>query len=132
MKKLLFTALLASSFLMAKSVTIKVVEHIPLYSSEENCGSEWDENNILGTIVGGVAGGALGNQFGGGSGKKLATVGGAIVGGIAGNQIQDKVKSNGTCSIEKEIIGYENIGYYKNKKYSIKADKKLKNFEIEL
>ena len=33
-----------------------------------------DQNRILGTIAGAVVGGALGNQVGGGSGKKIATV----------------------------------------------------------
>jgi uncharacterized protein YcfJ len=47
-----------------------------------------DQNRIAGSAIGAVVGGLLGNQFGGGSGKTLATVGGAVAGGYAGNQVQ--------------------------------------------
>lgn len=47
-----------------------------------------DENRVAGTAIGAVLGGLVGNQFGGGSGKTLATVGGAVAGGYAGNQVQ--------------------------------------------
>jgi outer membrane lipoprotein SlyB len=39
-------------------------------------------------VAGAVVGGLLGNQVGGGSGKKVATVGGAIAGGVAGHNIE--------------------------------------------
>lgn len=41
----------------------------------------------VGTGVGAVVGGLLGNQIGGGSGRKLATVAGVLMGGYAGNEI---------------------------------------------
>ena len=41
-----------------------------------------------------MIGGVLGNQFGGGDGKKLATVGGALAGGYAGNKIQENNQEN--------------------------------------
>jgi uncharacterized protein YcfJ len=47
-----------------------------------------DQNRIAGTALGAVIGGLVGNQFGGGSGKTLTTVGGAVAGGYAGNQVQ--------------------------------------------
>ena len=47
-----------------------------------------DEHRIAGTAVGAVVGGLLGNQIGGGTGKKIATVAGAVGGGYAGNQVQ--------------------------------------------
>jgi len=47
-----------------------------------------DQHRIAGTAVGAVVGGLLGNQVGGGSGKKIATVAGAVGGGYAGNHRQ--------------------------------------------
>lgn len=46
------------------------------------------DGNYLGTIGGGVIGGLLGNQVGGGSGKKVATVAGVIGGALAGHAIE--------------------------------------------
>jgi outer membrane lipoprotein SlyB len=37
-----------------------------------------------------VAGGLLGNQIGGGSGKKIATVAGVVGGGLAGHEIEKR------------------------------------------
>lgn len=54
-----------------------------------------DDKNIVGAMGGGVAGGVVGNQFGGGSGKTLATVGGAIGGAYLGNQYLPT--RNATC-----------------------------------
>jgi uncharacterized protein YcfJ len=47
-----------------------------------------DHDRVAGTVIGAVAGGVIGHQFGGGSGKTLATVGGAVAGGAIGNHIQ--------------------------------------------
>jgi uncharacterized protein YcfJ len=51
-----------------------------------------DEHRIAGTAIGAIAGGVIGHQIGGGSGKKLATVGGAAAGGYAGNQVQKNMQ----------------------------------------
>jgi uncharacterized protein YcfJ len=47
-----------------------------------------DQERVAGTAIGAVLGGLIGNQFGGGNGKTLTTVGGAVAGGYAGNQVQ--------------------------------------------
>jgi uncharacterized protein YcfJ len=47
-----------------------------------------DHDRVAGTVIGAVAGGVIGHQFGGGSGKTLATVGGAAAGGYIGNHVQ--------------------------------------------
>ncbi|MDR7098724.1 uncharacterized protein YcfJ [Lysobacter niabensis] len=47
-----------------------------------------DTHKVAGTALGAVAGGLLGNQVGGGSGKKVATVAGAAGGAYAGRKIQ--------------------------------------------
>ena len=55
-----------------------------------------DEHKIAGTALGAVVGGVLGNQIGGGSGKKLATVAGAAAGGYAGNKVQGNMQDKDT------------------------------------
>ena len=45
------------------------------------------EHRVAGTVVGAVIGGVIGHQFGGGSGKTLATAGGAVAGGAIGNHV---------------------------------------------
>ncbi|MGQ0701232.1 MAG: glycine zipper 2TM domain-containing protein [Panacagrimonas sp.] len=44
---------------------------------------------VAGPLLGAVVGGVVGHQFGGGSGKKLATVAGAVGGGVAGKKIDE-------------------------------------------
>ena len=55
-----------------------------------------DEHKILGTVVGAALGGVVGHQFGGGSGKKVATAAGAVAGGYAGNQVQGNMQAGDT------------------------------------
>lgn len=142
MKKIVLISFVVASSVFAKSVTIDVSEHRPIYEKKEvtkkveNCGGS-DENNILGTVVGAVGGGVIGHQFGGGSGKKLATVAGAIGGGYAGNRVQENVK-NKDCtykdvtSTEDVITGYKNIGYYQGKQYSKVTTKKQSQITVEV
>lgn len=142
MKRVVLFSLLVASSVFARSVTIDVSEHIPIYETREvtntveDC-SGFDGNNILGTVIGGVAGGVIGNQFGGGSGKKLATVAGAIGGGIAGNKVQENMKNKdctykNVTSTQEVITGYKNIGYYQGKEYSKVTLKKQSNIVIEV
>ena len=44
----------------------------------------------VGAVLGAAAGGVIGHQFGGGTGRDVATVLGAIGGGLAGNAIQNR------------------------------------------
>ena len=44
----------------------------------------------LGAVIGAVAGGVLGHQFGGGTGRDIATVLGAVGGGVAGDVVQNR------------------------------------------
>lgn len=46
----------------------------------------------LGVIAGAALGGIVGNQFGGGTGKDLATIAGMVGGGWAGNTVEKKMK----------------------------------------
>lgn len=67
--------------------------------------SSKDPNRIAGTATGAVVGGLLGNQIGGGTGKKLATVGGAVAGGAAGRAIQGNHQAdNGDRVVEKRCV----------------------------
>ena len=51
------------------------------------------EGSGIGAVGGAVVGGLVGNQFGGGSGKKITTVAGAVGGAFAGHQIEKEVKA---------------------------------------
>jgi outer membrane lipoprotein SlyB len=68
------------------------------YEVCDNCGTvrsisrvnRRNSNNTGAIVLGAVVGGVLGNQVGGGSGKKVATVAGAVAGGaIANNATRD-------------------------------------------
>ena len=60
-----------------------------------------NEGSGLGAAGGAVVGGLLGNQVGGGSGKKIATVVGAAGGAVAGNEVEKRVKT--TTSYEVTV-----------------------------
>ena len=77
-----------------------------------------DGARATGTILGAVVGGVVGHQFGGGSGKDVATAGGAVAGGYAGNQIQKGMQERNTVTTTEqrcdtvtetrsETVGYE-------------------------
>lgn len=77
-----------------------------------------DQHRIAGTAVGAVVGGLLGNQVGGGSGKKIATVAGAVGGGYAGNQVQGNMQAGDTYTTTEtrcntvtdthdKVVGYD-------------------------
>jgi uncharacterized protein YcfJ len=80
-----------------------------------------DQHQIAGTAIGAIAGGLLGNQIGGGSGKKIATVAGAVGGGYAGNKVQEGMQERDTytttqtrCNtvndVSEKVVGY-NVTY---------------------
>lgn len=50
------------------------------------------EGSGVGMVAGGITGGVLGNQFGGGSGRTIATVAGAAGGAYVGNEIEKGMK----------------------------------------
>lgn len=77
-----------------------------------------DQHQIAGTVIGALAGGLLGNQVGGGSGKKIATVAGAAAGGYAGKKVQENMQAGDTysttetrCSTvtdsSERVVGYD-------------------------
>ncbi|MGE8498308.1 MAG: glycine zipper 2TM domain-containing protein [Pseudomonas sp.] len=80
-----------------------------------------DQHQIAGTAIGAIAGGLLGNQIGGGTGKKIATVAGAVGGGYAGNKVQENMQANDTYTTTEtrcntvtdssdKVVGY-NVKY---------------------
>lgn len=93
-----------------------------------------DEHRLVGTAIGAVAGGLLGNQIGGGSGKKLATVAGAVGGGYAGNRIEaNRQQAKVTSSVERrchtvkgtgesKIVGYDVHYVYNGVTRSVRMD----------
>jgi uncharacterized protein YcfJ len=77
-----------------------------------------DQHQIAGTAIGAIAGGLLGNQIGGGSGKKIATVAGAVGGGYAGNKVQEgmqerdtytttETRCNTVTDTSEKLVGYD-------------------------
>lgn len=80
-----------------------------------------DQHQIAGTAIGAVVGGLLGNQVGGGTGKKIATVAGAVGGGYAGNKVQEgmqardtytttETRCNTVTDTSEKLVGY-NVQY---------------------
>ncbi|NLY03349.1 MAG: glycine zipper 2TM domain-containing protein [Campylobacter sp.] len=140
-KKLILFFLVITTSVFARSVTIDVVEHKPIYETREvtkTINSCDDENyNILGTIAGAAAGGIIGHQIGGGSGKKIATVAGVLGGGYAGNRVENTIR-NDNCTYENKVveenvlIGYKNIGYYNGKEYSKITEEKQSHISVEV
>lgn len=63
------------------------------------------EGGAVGMIAGGVAGALLGNQVGGGTGKKLATIAGAAGGAYAGKTVEGKMKSANIWTVQ---VQYDN------------------------
>ena len=93
-----------------------------------------DEHKIAGTAIGAVVGGVLGNQVGGGSGKKLATVAGAAAGGYAGNKVQGNMQDNDTyttterrCNTvtdsHENVVGYNVTYMLGDKEGKVRMDK---------
>lgn len=79
-----------------------------------------ERRNMGGTIVGGVLGAAIGNQFGGGSGKDIATAAGAVIGSQLGSQNDTTVEMQTRCSQQPiqmqsgEIVTFE----YRGRRFS--------------
>ncbi len=80
-----------------------------------------DQHQVAGTAIGAVVGGLLGNQVGGGTGKKIATVAGAVGGGYAGNKVQEgmqerdtytttETRCNTVTDTSEKLVGY-NVQY---------------------
>lgn len=152
----LSSVLMADSF--SKTISIKtlnsepVFETISEYIPVESCQDVREDvkqndsgSGIVGGLLGAVAGGVIGNQFGGGSGKKLATVGGALVGGITGNNLaSSKAPSDGSyqvirkCSVQqikkdKQVIsGYLNKGLFEGKEISTYSRSPLSEIPIAI
>ena len=94
-----------------------------------------DPHRIAGTAAGAVVGGLLGNQVGGGSGKKLATVAGAVGGGFAGREVQGRIEGNRTetyattqrqchtvMDTSEETVGYDVTWHYDGETHVARLD----------
>lgn len=150
----LTSTLIADSF--SKTISIRTLNSEPIYETVseyipvESCQDVREDikqndsgSGIVGGLLGAVAGGVIGNQFGGGSGKKLATVGGALIGGITGNNLaSNKGTSDSSyqvvrkCSVQqikkdKQIIsGYLNKGLFEGKEISTYSRSPLSEIPI--
>lgn len=57
-----------------------------------------DKHKVAGTAIGALAGAVIGNQFGGGRGRTVATVGGAVAGGAVGRKVQENQQDKDTVT----------------------------------
>ena len=103
------------------------------------------QDNVIGSVVGGAIGGVVGHQIGAGRGNDIATVGGAILGTIVGGNAMGnsrafdapRYETRQDCSTRykqsrshRELVGYENIGYYKGKRIVKFSDRKLREIPL--
>lgn len=65
------------------------VSNIEVFQTQQQA-----QGSGLGAVLGGVAGAVVGRQFGGGSGRDVATVAGALGGAVAGNAIEKNRNPN--------------------------------------
>lgn len=83
----------------AATATQPVWEQAPVRPACASCGTVESVTPIaaegkpsgMGAVAGAVLGGLLGNQFGGGDGKTLATIGGVLGGAYAGNTVEKRM-----------------------------------------
>jgi len=89
------------------------------------------------TIAGSIVGGVVGNQFGGGSGKKILTVAGALLGGSVGRDYSHRSSSSSysnynareQCHVtqryhqEERIDGYLVTYRYQGQSYTTEMDR---------
>jgi len=94
-----------------------------------------NQTSYTSTIAGSIVGGVVGNQFGGGSGKKVMTVAGALLGGSLGRDLayQPSAYSNydrgEECHVteryhqEERIDGYSVTYRYQGHSYTTEMDR---------
>lgn len=131
MKKILLTGLISISSLVASNgqIYIDVIDSTPVYRTvtiktpEREC---WVEKirvqerkqDAAGMFLGVLIGGAIGNQFGGGSGKAVATGVGAVAGAnMMGNQETGdyRIEEIEKCKIVQKTHQEERLTHYENK-----------------
>lgn len=85
------------------------------------------ESNALGMIAGGAAGALLGNQVGGGSGRKVATVAGAIGGAYAGKKIQENANSSKVWTVEVQYDNGQRASFSFDRDPGVQRGDRVKN-----
>ena len=124
----------------------KVVHVEPIYTSvriatpQRECyqtpqyhSSNSQYQSYTSTIAGGIIGGVVGNQFGGGSGKKIMTAAGALLGGSVGRDLNNQNNSQQVsyreeCHVtqryqqESRIDSYLVTYKYKGQRYTTKMN----------
>ena len=91
MRSILLAAVLLPSVAFAQLELVSVKPRFVTVTHQECEVQEvYVENTTGASIVGGVIGAAIGNEIGGGSGRKIATVAGAITGANIGRTQAEK------------------------------------------
>ena len=163
MSMLVFSVSYADSYVKTKY--IKVIKHIKTYKTitrevpYQDCYFESvpvkhttyvDEyqRNPAAPLLGGVLGGVIGHQFGGGSGKDVATAVGAIGGAMIANKNygvkhyrrpvttvtyeQRRVCNTYYRTTTKRVVRWKNIGYYHGKRIVKISKYRLKRIPIRV
>ena len=134
-------ALLGSAFASQAAEFATVVSstpvNVPMTVAQRVCSNERQvvpaQQTGAGSVIGMIAGGVIGNQFGGGSGRALATGVGAVAGAVVGNQIEaNTAVAAGTevpvqrCQVvntsQQRTIGYDVMYEYHGQRYSTRVD----------
>lgn len=117
-----------------------IYETIRVPTSYRECSPRSHRNNThqqksyTSTIAGGLVGGVIGNQFGGGSGKKIMTAAGALLGGSIGRDLNplpqsysqynrvDNCRTTERYQQKERINGYYVTYRYQGKTYTSEMD----------
>lgn len=79
-----------------------------------------------GAVIGAIVGGVIGNQFGGGSGRDLATIGGAVAGGAIGHQVQRSNAYENGLEIVVRLDYGGRVAVVQNQDYSFRPGQRVK------
>lgn len=97
--------------------------------------NNYQHKSYTSTIAGTIVGGVIGNQFGGGSGKKIMTAAGALLGGSVGRDLSYKPSHSSDyrygeeCHVsqryhqEERINGYYVTYRYRGQSYTTEMDR---------
>jgi outer membrane lipoprotein SlyB len=85
------------------------------------------DSGALGLIGGGVAGALLGNQVGGGSGRKVATIAGAVGGAYAGKKIEEKANATKVWTVDVQYDNGNRAAFQFDRDPGLQSGDRVKN-----
>jgi len=106
---------------------VKVIKSRPIYRDVVVYEDYEHYNNYNGIIIGGVLGGIIGNSIDSNHNVPL-TIGGTVVGAVIGSELSHNY--NRHRYVEKELVGYKNIAFYRGKKIVEITDRPLRKIWV--